>query len=198
LLPDGRVLVSDFGNDRIRMLSADLQQVSTVAGDGEEGHQDGASAQAHFNCPAGLTLLTDGRVLVVDADNNHIRVLSADLQQVSTLANVGELSLRSLELLPDGRLLVGGDDCIRVLEGFPAALLGPKPSYKRPKRTGQQQQKEKKRALAGGASSTGRLVPKRSRSGASSSSSMAAVPSSSDSECEEQPGGSAAEAEPLV
>jgi hypothetical protein len=125
-------------------------------------------------------------------------VLSADLQQVSTVAKVGELDPSALKLLPDGRLLVGGDDRIRVLEGFPATLLGPKPSYKRPKKTNQQLQKEKKRALAGGASSTGRLVPKRSRSGARSSSSMAEAPSSSDSEGEEQLGGSAAEAEPLV
>ena len=116
---------------------------------------------------------------------------------MSTLTNVGELNnLSTLKLLPDGRLLVGGNNRIHVLEGFPAALLGAKPSYKRPKRTNQQLQKEKKkRALAGGASSTGRLVPKRSRSGASSST---AAPSSSESEGEEQPGGSAAEAEPLV
>jgi hypothetical protein len=128
---------------------------------------------------------------------NCIRVLSADLQQVSTLTNVDELNdLSALELLPDGHLLVGGTNRIRVLEGFPAALLGPKPSFKRPKKTNQQLQNEKKkRALAGGASSTGRLVPKRSRLGASSS---MAAPSSSDSEGEEQPGGSAAEAEPLV
>jgi hypothetical protein len=111
------------------------------------------------------------------------------------LTNAGELDyLHALQLLPAGRLLVGGGSRIRVLEGFPAALLGPKPSYKRPKKTNQQ---KKKRALAGGASSTGRLVPKRSCSDASSSS-MAAAPSSSDSESEEQPGGSAAEAEPLV
>jgi glucose/arabinose dehydrogenase len=199
LLPDGRVLVADSNNRRIRMLSADLQQVSTVAGDGEQGHRDGAAAQAQFNGPTGLALLPDGRVLLADRDNHRVRVLSADLQQVSTLTNFAEPSLRSFELLPDGRVLVGGNDSICVLEGFPAALLGAKPSYKRPKRTNQQQQeKKKKRALAGGASSTGRLVPKRSRSGASSSSSMAAAPSSSDSEGEEQPGGSAAEAEPLV
>jgi DNA-binding beta-propeller fold protein YncE len=202
LLPDGRVLVADEDNHRIRVLSADLQQVSTVAGDGEEGHRDGAAAQAQFNRPFGLALLPDGRVLMADENNNHrIRVLSADLRHVSTLTNAGELNPNALQLLPDGRLLAGADNRIRVLEGFPAALLGPKPSYKRPKKTNQQQQKEKKkRALAGGASSTGRLVPKRSRSGASSSSSssMAAAPSSSDSEGEEQPGGSAAEAEPLV
>jgi hypothetical protein len=90
-LPDGRLLVADSLGRRIRMLSADLQQVSTVAGDGEEGHRDGAAAQAQFNCPNGLALLTDGRVLVTDEGNHRIRVLSADLQQVSTVAGDGEL-----------------------------------------------------------------------------------------------------------
>jgi hypothetical protein len=183
LLTDGRVLVADQLNDRIRVLSADLQQVSTVAGDGERGHRDGAAAQAQFHSPTRLALLPDGRVLVTG--NNHIRVLSADLQQVSTLTNVGELNPSSFELLPDGRLLVSTSaKRIRVLEGFPAALLSTKPSHKRPKKTNQQQQKEKKRALAGGARSSGRLMPKRSRSGASSSSSSMAAPSSSDSEGE--------------
>jgi hypothetical protein len=198
LLTEGRVLVTDSWNNRIRVLSADLQQVSTVAGDGGEEHRDGAAAQAQMDFPQDLALLPDGRMLVTDYSNNRIRVLSADLQQVSTLTNAGALDLDStLELLPDGRLRVGSHSRILVLEGFPAALLGPKPSYKRPKKTNQQLQKEKKkRALAGGTSSTGRLVPKRSRSGASSSSMVA--PSSSDSEGEEQPGGSAAEAEPLI
>jgi DNA-binding beta-propeller fold protein YncE len=156
LLPDGCVLVTDFSQDRIRMLSADLQQVSTVAGDGGYGHRDGAAAQARFNCPNGLALLPDGRVLVTDEDNNRIRVLSADLQQVSTLTNVGELNNpNALELLPDGRLLVGDNSRIRVLKGFPAARLGTKPSHKQPKKTKQQLlQEQKKRALAGGASAS--------------------------------------------
>jgi glucose/arabinose dehydrogenase len=198
LLPDGCVLVADEENHRIRMLSADLQQVSTVAGDGGDGYRDGTAVQAQFYHPQAFAQLPDGRVLVTSQDNECIRVLSADLQQVSTLTNVDELdSFSALELLPDGRLLVGDNTRIRVLEGFPAALLGIKPSHKRPK---EMKQQKKKRALAGGASSSG-LVPKRSRSsrsGASSSSSAAAMASSSDSECEEQPGGSAAEAEPLV
>jgi len=197
LLPDGRVLVVDQSNHRIRILSADLQQVSTVAGDDEQGHQDGAAAQAQFNQPIGLALLPDRRVLVADEGNSCIRVLSADLQQVSTLTNADELDgVNDLELLPDGRLLVGSNFRIRVLEGFPAAPLSTKPSHKPPKK---KNQKKKKRALAGGASSSGRLVPKRSRSGASSSSRAAAPPSSSASDSEEQPGGAAAAAAvPLV
>ena len=55
-LPDERVLVADWGNHRIRVLSADLQQVSTVAGDGERGHRDGAAAQAQLFFPAGLEI----------------------------------------------------------------------------------------------------------------------------------------------
>ena len=131
--------------------------------------------------------------MLVKDFKNCICVLSADLQQVSTRTNAGEVvDVIALELLPDGRLLVGGGHRIRALEGFPAAVLSTKPSHKPPKK---KNQKKKKRALAGGASSSG-LVPKRSRSGASSS--AAAMASSSDSEGEEQPGGSAAEAEPLV
>ena len=70
--------------------------MSTVAGDGELGHRDGAAAQAQFNRPAGLAVLPGGRVLVSDAFNHRIRVLSADLQQVSTVAGNGELGHLSL------------------------------------------------------------------------------------------------------
>jgi hypothetical protein len=124
------------------------------------------------NYPNGLALLPDGCVLVADWGNHRIRVLSADLQQVSTLTNADELGFpNAIELLPDGRLLVGGNNRIHVLEGFPAAPLSTKPSHKPPKKKNQ----KKKRALAGGASSSGRVVPKRSRKGANSSSSAAAM-----------------------
>ena len=118
LLPDGRVLVADQENHRIRMLSVDLQQVSTVAGD-FLGFYDGAAAQACFRFPTGLALLPDGRVLVADQENHRIRMLSVDLQQVSTVAGDGmkrhrdgmamRAALgqpRNLAVLPDGRVLV--------------------------------------------------------------------------------------------
>jgi hypothetical protein len=62
-------------------------------------------------------------VLLAAQENDHIRVLSADLQQASTLTNADELHVpHSMCLLPDGRLLVGSGGCIRVLEGFPQAV----------------------------------------------------------------------------
>ena len=60
------------------MLSADLQQVSKVAGDCQRGQRDGAMAQARYNGPCGLALLPDGRVLVMDNANKRIRILSAN------------------------------------------------------------------------------------------------------------------------
>jgi len=150
LLPDGRVLVVD--NHHIRMLSADLQQVSTVAGDGRRGHHDGLATQARFDSPCNLKLLPGGRVLVSDGDvltSCRIRVLSADLQDVSTLAIdcVDTTPMCTwpmcFELLPDGRVLVGGKYCICVLEGL-VPVLGQKPAAKPPK-------KSSKRALSAGA-----------------------------------------------
>ena len=210
-LPDGRVLVVEAGNHRIRMLSADLQQVSTVAGDGEDGHRDGAAAQARFRRPTSLALLPDGRVLVADDYNDRIRMLSADLQDVSTLTVDGVNAASAFELLPDGRVLVAGDRRIRVLEGL-VALMGPKPAAKPPKGK-MKKNSNNKRALAGGASncsssggggSSGPAL-KRGRSGAGPSSAAAVtttMPSSSssedDSSLEEGGSAAAAEAEPLL
>jgi hypothetical protein len=47
-----------------------------------------------------------------------LRVLSADLQQVSTLVGICGLEFGPLTQLPDGRLLVADGNCIRALAGF--------------------------------------------------------------------------------
>ena len=115
VLPDGRVLVADSGNNRIRVLSADLQQVSTVAGNGEAGYRDGAAADAQFDDPTGLAMLSDGRVLVADRLNGRIRVLSADLQKVSTLL-IALLSAAWFAVLSDNQVLVLADQRVQILD----------------------------------------------------------------------------------
>ena len=83
----------------IPMPGQDLVSVSAmVVGTGEEGFQDGAAAVAMFRWVAAMLHLPDGRVLVTDQCNHRIRVLSADLQQVSTLTNAAGLDRKSTRL----------------------------------------------------------------------------------------------------
>ncbi|MEB3196230.1 MAG: NHL repeat-containing protein [Candidatus Sericytochromatia bacterium] len=73
LAPDGSLYISDVGNDRIRVISAD-GLVSTLAGS-LMGFADGQGSAARFNTPSGLALGPDGSLYVVDLDNHRIRLI---------------------------------------------------------------------------------------------------------------------------
>jgi hypothetical protein len=62
-----------------------FQQVSTVAGTGVLGSNNGISNQATFNNPQGITLDSSGVLYVADTDNSLIRKISPD-GMVSTFA----------------------------------------------------------------------------------------------------------------
>lgn len=81
---DGTLYVSDQGSHRIRKISVG-GVVSTLAGDGVAGIQDGPGAKARFNAPAGLAIDASGNVLVADVSNHRIRMVAAD-GTVTTLA----------------------------------------------------------------------------------------------------------------
>ena len=67
-----KVLVADAGNRRIRVLEPD-GSVWTLAGNGEEGSQDGTLLSASFVEPTALLVRSDGTIFV--ADGNAIRVI---------------------------------------------------------------------------------------------------------------------------
>lgn len=82
--PDGRVFVSDAGdNDRIRVIDAQ-GHVATFAGAGS-GFADGPASVARFDTPSGLAMDDAGRIYVADTGNNAIRRIAPD-GSVTTLA----------------------------------------------------------------------------------------------------------------
>jgi hypothetical protein len=72
--------------------------VSTLAGTGEEGHQDGEGTVAQFDFPRGIAVDGDGNVIVTDKDNNRIRKITPQ-GHVSTLAGTGEKGHEDGELI---------------------------------------------------------------------------------------------------
>lgn len=86
---EGNVLVADAGNHRIRVVSASLRRVGTLAGQGPAGHADGVASQARFLGPTALALAGDGQLWIADAGNHRLRVLSPQ-GQVSSPVGQGE------------------------------------------------------------------------------------------------------------
>eukprot|EP00959_Pyramimonas_sp_CCMP1952_P122861 2568165-Pyramimonas_sp.AAC.1 len=72
--------------------------VSTLAGTGEEGYQDGEGNAAKFAGPRGVAVDGDGNVIVTEKWNweNRIRKISPQ-GLVSTLAGTGEMGHRDGE-----------------------------------------------------------------------------------------------------
>jgi sugar lactone lactonase YvrE len=86
---DGNGIVADARNHRIRKITLH-GLVSTLAGTGEKGHQDGEGTVAQFDDLYGVAVDGDGNVIVADASNQRIRKITPQGHGVSTLAGTGE------------------------------------------------------------------------------------------------------------
>ena len=82
----GNFYVTDFGNKMIRKIAAD-GTVSTLAGNGTTGYQNGAGASASFTSPDRLVVDASGNVYVTDL--KLVRKITPD-GTVSTLAGNGD------------------------------------------------------------------------------------------------------------
>ncbi|MGF7080131.1 NHL repeat-containing protein [Mucilaginibacter sp. UYCu711] len=72
----GNVYVSDFDNNRIRMINP-AGVVSTIAG-GDNGLANGPALKARFNGPRGVILDATGNIYVADQKNNQVRKISVN------------------------------------------------------------------------------------------------------------------------
>jgi RHS repeat-associated protein len=126
IAPDGSVLVSDVGDNRVRRIAPD-GTISTFAGTGANDYSGdgGLAPAAKLQQPSRVAVAADGSVYIAEWAQRRVRkVLPSGV--ITTFAGGGEKSsfpvaARQLALLlvsqmatsPDGSLLVGGDS--RVL-----------------------------------------------------------------------------------
>jgi streptogramin lyase len=85
----GNVYVADTYNNKIRKISPD-GVVTTLAGSGTSGSNDGIGTTASFNWPGGVAVDAQGNVYVADSRNQKIRKISLD-GVVSTFAGSGAI-----------------------------------------------------------------------------------------------------------
>ncbi len=84
----GNLYFTDISDNLIRKISTD-HVVTTLAGSGEQGYQDGTAMEASFSHPAELAVDHEGNIFVTDRFNNRIRKISPD-GMVSTIAGSGQ------------------------------------------------------------------------------------------------------------
>jgi sugar lactone lactonase YvrE len=85
----GNLYVADGPNNVIRKITVATAIVSTYAGTGVAGFNNGPVASATFNNPFGLTLNASGNIFVADNQNNVIREINLTTGSVSTYAGSG-------------------------------------------------------------------------------------------------------------
>ncbi|MBS1521033.1 MAG: SMP-30/gluconolactonase/LRE family protein [Bacteroidetes bacterium] len=84
--PSGNVYVTDDINNLVRAITP-AGAVTTIAGSGQAGAQNGQDTQASFNDPAGIAVDASDNLYVADANNNLIRKITP-AGMVTTVAGV--------------------------------------------------------------------------------------------------------------
>jgi len=99
----GQVYVADAGNNAIRRIDGN-GQVSTLAGSGVLGKEDGEGGKAAFNHPSDVAVAPDGTVYVADTLNHLIRKITPN----GAVTTLNAASTRVVQVRP-GEAAFAGD-----------------------------------------------------------------------------------------
>ena len=131
----GNIYISDFDNKRIRKISG-TGQVTTIAGNGNDGFIDGNSNIAQFSSPSGIVIDKQGNLFV--ADLNRVRKITPS-GVVSTFAGGDSTGYRDgqqgealfsfiidMVIDQDGNIYLSDDNRIRKItpQGLVSTLAG--------------------------------------------------------------------------
>ena len=75
VLPNGNIVVGDYGNSRIRLITP-AGVVTTLAGDGTSGFLNGTGTAARFKNPIGVAVFPSGVIVVADNTDNRVRLIT--------------------------------------------------------------------------------------------------------------------------
>jgi DNA-binding beta-propeller fold protein YncE len=84
---EGKLLVADTYNHRIKLVDPATREAHAFAGTGEVGAGDGAASEASFWEPGGLAITPDERhAFVADTNNHRLRVIDLATGAIGTVA----------------------------------------------------------------------------------------------------------------
>ncbi|MBD8034284.1 NHL repeat-containing protein [Solibacillus merdavium] len=96
---DGTIIIADSANHAIRKITTD-GNVTTIAGNGVLGLEDGDGKSARFNSPHDIAIDSKGNIYVADALNHVIRKISKN-GKVSTVTKPSKRIVEYTQGLPD-------------------------------------------------------------------------------------------------
>jgi len=117
---DGKLLVTDYDNNRIRLIGLD-GVTATLSGASAPGFVDGATTEARFDHPQALSIASNGDVYLTDTGNFRVRRIAGN--RVETIAGDGKgghvdsddplaselYGLEGLAVVPDGSMVYVAD-----------------------------------------------------------------------------------------
>jgi len=91
LMPGGDLVITDSGNNVIRLVNIISNQIQTIAGTGVADYNgDGIAATlADLNDPNGVAVRSDGAIVIADLENQRVRLVNV-AGVISTAAGTGQ------------------------------------------------------------------------------------------------------------